>query len=172
MKLQSFVVGTVPKKCIVHAAFHSFTTVVQQWSVSHRTDPEHGKTSLLLTYNLNYWAAGGWGCQNYTFASPPLGQRSSFRIYTCWALKWSFCLIQQHIIALHTHGLKGIGALSFTYFLLSIDFIVLGKKGETPQEVCRYNIVRKRSECKSSFDELVKGGWGLKWEMCEVGPLC
>lgn len=120
------------------------------------------------------WIIGqrGGGVKNYTFASPPLGQRSSFRIYTCWDLKWSFCLIQQHNIALHTHSLKGIGALSFTHFQLSIGFIVLAKKGETPQEVCRYNAVRKRSECKSSFDELVKGGWGLKWEMCEVGPLC
>lgn len=48
-----------PKNCIVHAAFHSFTTVVEQWSVAHRADPEHGKTSRRLTYNLNYWAAGG-----------------------------------------------------------------------------------------------------------------
>lgn len=69
-----------------------------------------------------------------------------------------FCLIQQHNITLHTNSLKGIGASSFTYFLLSIDFIVLGKKEETPQEVCRYNVAGKWSECKSSFDELVKGG--------------
>lgn len=54
--------------------------------------------------------------------------------------------------------LKGIAAFSITYFLLSLDFIVFGKKGETPQEVCENNTAERRSEFKSSFDELVKGG--------------
>lgn len=49
-------------------------------------------------------------------------------------------------------------AFGLIYFLLSMDFIVFGKKGETPQEACEHNAVEKRSECESSFDELVKGG--------------
>lgn len=59
---------------------------------------------------------------------------------------------------LNTDILKGIAAFSITYFLLSLDFIVFGKKGETPQEVCENNTAERRSEFKSSFDELVKGG--------------
>lgn len=55
-------------------------------------------------------------------------------------------------------SLEGVTAFSLTYFLLSIDFIAFGKKGETPQEVCENNTVERRSECESSFDELVKGG--------------
>lgn len=61
-------------------------------------------------------------------------------------------------ITLLVHSLQHKIAFGLIYSLLSVDFIVLGKKGETPQGVCEHNAVEKRSECESSFDELVKGG--------------
>lgn len=121
-----------PNNCIVHAAFHSFTTVVEQWSVSRRTDPEHGKTSLLLTFNLNYLAAGG----QTLYLLPVLQKVKGHAPYTCWDLKWWICLIQLQRIKLHADILKGTTAFTSTYFLLSVDFIVFGEeRGDSPASV-------------------------------------
>lgn len=52
---------------------------------------------------------------------------------------------------------KLYNSLQFYFFSTVYRFYCFGE-GETPQEVCEHNAVGKRSECKSSFDELVKGG--------------
>lgn len=145
-KVQSFVVGGVPKK---KKSMHSSCCISQLYyrgeAVKRLSQPWPWTWKNIPSFDMYLELLGCRGSKTKPFARPPKGQRSGSQWYTCWDLKESICLIQPQNITLQTNILKHIPAFRLTYSLLSIDFIVLGEeRGDTPGSVWAYHSWEKK----------------------------